>query len=438
MAAPNMLQAPVSASLPTSQRWWVLAVMTMVNIVNTVVLLGPAPLIGDMAATFGLSLGQTTALAMGVINFFIAVSALLGGWLLDRVGAAVIWVAGMLAAGISLCLVGPFGADPHVFALLRFAQGCAAGPIMAAPMVIVAQWFAPHQRSTIVGTQAATVPVGAALAFLVVPWLNQHTGSWQQALTVVGMAPIAVGLLATSVLARVKSRQREAIGERPVSAHEPADFRAVLRMPATWVAAVCVFCLSWLLQAFNDLTPAYLSLAEPVGAGLGQARAGAMMALTQISFLVGSLSAGVLAQRLFRGRARPTVLLGFAVAMLMAVSLRSPSITHDALLLPACLLLMGFAMSLVNPQVFGFLANHYPPHVAGKVSGLVMGFGIFGGTSGVLVGSWVLHSAGAYEGCLLVIAAAAALGCLVATRLGPPGPEPRPPPPEALRAGAKL
>lgn len=407
----------INKEYESPSRWLVLIIMSLVGIVNTVVLLSPAPLISSMASSFNLSLGQTTAIAMGVINFFIAISAIFGGYLLDKYSAPIIWIAGMLTSGVCLLLMQMPDMSPVVYSILRFLQGCACGPIMAAPNLIIAQWFAPQQRGTMVGIQAATVPVGAALAFALVPILEAKFGAWQLVLAWLSPLCFVSAAMVLIIAKRVTARQLEVRSAHRDCTDTGVGFSALAKNNTIWIAASCVFCLAWALQSFNDMAPGYFSIDKPVGAGLGGIKAGMMMALMQLSFLIGSLLTGYIGQRFFKGETRPVVILGFLISALAIFLLKNDAFVHKDLFLMTGILLLGFAFSLVNPQIFAFVANNFPPTVVGRVSGLVMGFGIVGGTAGVFFGSYFLHNTGAYHTPLTIIALVAMLGCLAAIPL---------------------
>jgi MFS family permease len=166
-----------------------------------------------------------------------------------------------------------------------------------------------------------------------------------------------------------------------------------------------------------DLTPNYLAMHRPIGAGMGPMKAGTLMATVQILYIVGSILGGAITERVFHGRPRPLMMISFVVAAVFYSSVRVPSVNAVPTLLTGCLLLTGFALSTVNPQAFTFIAKNYPHAIIGKLGGLVIGVGIFGGVAGVAVGSYALHVTGFYQVPISIAGAVGLIGFLTAIAL---------------------
>jgi MFS family permease len=142
-----------------------------------------------------------------------------------------------------------------------------------------------------------------------------------------------------------------------------------------------------------------------------------MFTIVQIAFMAGAVSSGIIAEKIFGGRARPVVMLGFLVTAVTSVMLQFSGITSNTPILVIDLILLGFFMALVNPQIYAFIAKNYPEHLTGKLGGLVTGIGIFGGTAGVAAGATALHVTGMYMLSINIVMLVAMVGILSALAL---------------------
>ena len=181
-----------------------------------------------------------------------------------------------------------------------------------------------------------------------------------------------------------------------------------------------MFLLSWVGQAFNDLTPVYLSAPAPLGSGHGMVLAGKFMGLVQLASMVGSIASGFLLTRVFNQSNKAVVALGFIGAAVFAIAVRFPAVAGNLSILPICLFLFGFFQGLVIPATLAFIAMNFPSHIAGKMTGIWMGLGIFGGTAGLIVGATLLHNTGLYLASILAVGIVAIVGAVASVLLTPP------------------
>jgi len=67
-------------------RWFVLMAMIIITAFGHSVCIGAAPLVGEISKTFGTSLGETTAMSMMAYMLAAAVSCILSGFIIDKIG----------------------------------------------------------------------------------------------------------------------------------------------------------------------------------------------------------------------------------------------------------------------------------------------------------------------------------------------------------------
>jgi MFS family permease len=398
-------------------RWFVLAAMTVVSIANVILFFSVAILIEPMSKTMGLSLGETSGLVMGVPNLVMAISTMVSGALVDRFGVNRTWIAGIAMQIVASLLVPVFGGSYLGMAVIRLLQGLGAGPLMAAGALLVAQWFPIKERGIVMGLGSASVPAALAIGFAFVPLALQKTGSWQTAMAWVSIFSfIALGLWLVVVAGpNPPVVEREAFSGQPGSSSN--EFKKALLMPATWSAVLCVFWFCWQFQAFTSLTPNYLAMHRPFGIGMGTMKAGTLMAAVQMLVLAGSILGGVITLKVFRGQPRPLVMISFFVSAVLYYAISFQAVNSVTPLLTVFLLLTGFALSTINPHVFTFIANNYPQAIIGKLGGMVMGVGVFGGVAGIAVGSYALHLTGFYQLTITITGAVGLIGFLTSVCL---------------------
>jgi MFS family permease len=203
--------------------------------------------------------------------------------------------------------------------------------------------------------------------------------------------------------------------------HEGANnLKLAFKQPVTWIGVFVVFCLMWVLNAFNDLTPAFLAIEPPLGVGYGPMMAGKMMMVLEIAFMAGAVTTGFVMERMFKGEVRPVIAFGFFMFAIASVSIIFPTVHSNIVNLSFCLVVAGFFQAWVVPNAMAFISMHYPPHINGKLVGMWMGLGIFGGTAGVICGSIALRVTGNYHLSIIIVSIVALIGLVASLFLKPP------------------
>ena len=397
-------------------RWLVLVMLFVATLTQGAMLISFAPLVGDISKQLGMSLGQVTGVLMGAFTLFVGIFAIVGGALIDRVGIAKTFVGATTLLTLSGALIPFVGPNFGALALLRVLQGIACGPIIGSAAAVAVQWFPVSQRSLVTALQGAALTLGIAVGLMVVPAITvANNGNW--GVGVGSLAGFAVVALILSVVVLFGPKPPVKVDAAGANKDE---FSRALRSPTTYVGILSIFMLSWVMQAFNDLTPGYVAIAAPVGLGLGPVVAGQYMTLVQIGFLLGSALSGLVFERIFRRQAKPLIMTAFFLVAIFAFSVKLPFVTATTAILLPCFFLAGFFQGYVNPTCLAFVANNYPPEIAGKLGGMWMGLGIFGGTVGVGVGATFLHVTQAYNASLIVVVVVALVGMAIAAFLTPP------------------
>ncbi|MBP2654605.1 MAG: hypothetical protein H6Q73_2174 [Firmicutes bacterium] len=402
-------------------RWFVALTMFVATMATAVALIAPSPVIGEISKELGVSLGEATGATMLPFTLMVAISCIIGGAVIDRIGVPQVYAGSLILIMICEFLTLLIGNNIVALIILRALEGIGTGPIMGAVATIAAQWFPVKERSIVTGIQGMAMGLGIAVGFVVGPAIYQVTSSWQMSMAGVSIFCI-ISLILTFIVMfgpkpPISDNTCSTFGDVDVNS---SDFKLALKQPATWLNILLIFLCSWSMQAFNDLTPAYIAIDSPVGVGLGPLEAGKMMMIYQLAYIIGSVLSGVVAIKIFKGRSKFVIFSGFIFTALFSCSIQFSAVFTNTLLFQGSLILVGLFMSMINPQVLAFVANNYPNHITGKVGGLTQGLGMFGGTPGVIVGALALHTTGQYSVSINIVAAVAIIGVVLSLWLNPP------------------
>jgi len=401
-------------------RWFVLLVLWFITVTEGIILISFAPLMGVIATQMGLTLGEATGAFMGAFTLFVTVGAVAGGFLVDRAGAVPVFIISCVCMLVGDILIPTFSDNFGAIVALRILEGFGAGAIMGVGSAVAAVWFPQKERGLVLGIQGLSVSLGIAIGFGTTPAMFEATGSWTTAMAWLAVVPLVGILLSVVVALGPKAHVND---DQVVACDRVAtqnNFKLALRQPVTYIGILCIFFLSWVMQAFNDLTPAFLAIVPPVGVGYGPVEAGKYMMFVQIAFMVGSVIGGIVMEKVFRRVVKPVVMIGFIGAGIFCFSIKFGFVHSNPSVLIPCLILAGFFQGWVNPNVQAFLAMHYPANIVGKLGGMWMGLGIFGGTAGVVAGSIALHSTELYHMSILIVGIIAIVGLVCASFLNPP------------------
>jgi len=384
-------------------RWFVLIAMIIITASGHSANIGAAPLVGEIAESFGTSLGETTAMSMMVYMLAAATSCLLSGFIIDRIGFVRVWIISLTLLLIASLLMNLTSYTPTGYTLTRLLQGFANGPITAVIAAVCQEWFHYRERSYVAAAQGFAVWVGLSLGLVYTPAMLNLTNNWHAALSW-SADPCTVSL----VLALILYFGPKPPVIAPVSAGEQrgaykSDFKLALSTATTFILFALAVLDTWYQQAFNDLAPGFYAVKPPVGLGLGPMGAGSNLMWAGYASMLGGLIAPVVVEKLFKGKPRVPLFIACTLSAIFMLCMRFMTAQSGGLLilLPA---LMLFFSSFVNPTIMGFIAKHYPHSVAGRIGGIASGMAIVGAAIGLIVGSAILHVTGAYYIPMIVMA----------------------------------
>ncbi|WP_028227000.1 MFS transporter [Paraburkholderia ferrariae] len=187
--------APIGLSQDRGDRyrWIVLGVAALAQTAASITAQGIYTLIPSLQNAFHLS-EATAALAVSALNGGQVVTMLMLGWLIDRFGERYVVALTMVAMGVA-ALAGSFLSASFSILLLFFVMiGTSYASVQPGGTRAIVRWFPPNERGMATGVRQAGLPLGTAVAAMVLP-LIAATYSWNAALAVQGVIGIAGGIL---------------------------------------------------------------------------------------------------------------------------------------------------------------------------------------------------------------------------------------------------
>lgn len=403
-------------------RWFVAITYVLVVVSSALALISITPLMGEVAKTIGQSIGITVGIVMSTFNLLVALGAITGGIFIDKFGVTRVWVGSLTLLIIGSLLTPVLGNTGTGMTIIRVIQGAGTGPIMGCCAALAAQWFPQNERGILTGMQGLSMGAGVAIGTIVGPLLANATGSWQSGLAWEAVFSAVALIMTIVVIFGPKPPVVEEISSE--SSHDLAqtarDFKIAMFQPATLGTLLVCFCLSWVFQAIGDLTPSYLAVDAPVGLGKGPLVAGSMYSSFSIAFMFGAMASGVVTNKIFKGKAKNTILLGFIVAAITTYGLNVSGIVSQDAVLIFDLIICGLFMSMIQPPAYAFIASYYPEHIVGKVGGTIVGLSIFGGVGGATMGAYALHVTGHYTMGVIIMVALLLIGAIGTIFIKPP------------------
>ncbi|WP_424362405.1 MFS transporter [Methylocystis parvus] len=180
------------AAPPSAYRWVVLALATLAQTGGCFLVQGLGALGPALQAAFGLDAAQV-GFAMSAAQAVPIVGLPVAGLLLDRFSERLI--VGLGATMVAASLVGAARAESYG-GVLSWLVVASVGYCTVQPGggKVVAAWFSPDTRGFAMGIRQAGLPLGAALAALILPVAAARNG-WQAAFDLGAFAALASGLL---------------------------------------------------------------------------------------------------------------------------------------------------------------------------------------------------------------------------------------------------
>jgi MFS family permease len=402
-ASLNRVTASVEIIGYPAIRWAMLATVCFAIISFQVTAMSFSPLLGEIGRDMGIGLAQSVDF-MSYFMLFSAISFFPAGPFGDRFGpAASITVSAILSAVPALLTIW-IGHSYLAVVMTRIAEGFAVGFAMTAMPPLVLQWFPPQERGLALGIPGACMPLATFVGVMAAPLLFEATGDWRVAvavLSVFGWFALAFCLVMFRLGKKYKPKSLVTQSQGDGS----EAFRRALVSPVTWIGVLVTFLVNWTLHDAFSLSPSYFAEPQPVGLGLGPMTAGQLMGVIQIASMVGPIVGGLLVDKVFGGNPLKVLPLAFLLTFVYA-ALQSDVVYGTRPIFLIVLVIIGMGIGMLFPLIQTRIAEMYDPRIVGKMNGIWLGIGAFGGSAGLFVNSLALKATGTYQLSINIIAAA--------------------------------
>jgi len=354
-----------------------------------------APLWGEEPAVFGPAL-SAVVIGLGVGAFLFAP---LG----DRLGRRTTTVVSL--AVISFATLGTAWSQTvgQLF-WWRLLTGTGLGACLPNVLAILAQVVPAERRASAMTIVACGIPLGAAGAGLIVPWLTAGRG-WQAAFTVPALLMFGVTALVALYLARVPMPEAPARAARTRRWHW-TDIPVLAPLGEGYLLRTAIFSG---LFCFNALTMYMLASWLPTilrQSGFTFENSALLASVVQIGGLFGGL---ILATQIDRHRTIGALLAGYALVSLclVALALVAPGFVPWG----AILLLIGMGVGGAHIALPAVAANIYPVTMLSAAIGLAVTVARLGAMAGPMAGAALIGASASAS--VFFLALLLPVGCCV-------------------------
>lgn len=341
-----------------------------------------------------------------LIYLLAAVSAPIGGAFVARRGAVRVSQLGLVLTGAGLALCGLV--HPAMVLAGAIMIGMGYGPVTPASSALLIERTPQRMRNLIMSIRQTGVPIGGALAGVIVPWL-MVAGGWRFAVLVMGGLCVALALLLQLIRSTYDGHVQDDL--QLVAAQRPS-LAAMLKMVFADVQLRRLSYASFAYAGMQICFASYLVVFLTGNAGMGVVNAGIVLSSAMIAGIVGRILWGVIAD--YSGN--PRLLLALLGAVMAACALLM-SMVSAAWPFAAVLLLCGvFGATAVgwNGVYIAEVAHVAPEGKVAVATGASLALTYFGAVVGPFIFWIIVTLSGSYgvafaSVALITLAAAASI-----------------------------
>jgi sugar phosphate permease len=296
----------LSKHVEGSDRWVYLAIATLSQVSLATIHLGIPAVIPLIQKELGLSLTEVGVI-VSLVNIGVVASGILAGKAADRFGERLIIAYGTMAGGLIVMMI-YFTTSFFSLVPVLLLLGAPFGSATPAGSKAVAGWFERRERGTAISIRQTGVPVGGAIAALVLPSLALAYG-WRFALALIGVIAIGVGVAVLKLYKEPAAQPVQRV-ETPIG-----GIMDIVRRKDIWAVTLYASILAGCQWCYLGYIELYLT--EDIDFPL--VLAAAMLAGGQILGAVGRIVSGLASDRFFLGRRKPVLVMLGSLAIVVAL-----------------------------------------------------------------------------------------------------------------------
>ncbi len=357
-------------------RWRILGSALLIQVTISIVTQGFPALAPFAKGDLGLSRPEIGIFAT-ILNLGTMIALLPAGWAVDVLGERRVLVAGGIAAGLvtALTALAPTFA---VFLPLLIIIGLAGATPTPAGSTAIISAFHLRDRAFVMSIRQAGVPLGGALAALILPPIAIAAG-WRQALFVAAGLAILGALVGYALVHRAPRKPRGRIRR------DRGSFKAVATHDATFIGLAAIF-----LTLGQFVLVSYIALYLFETWHMSLAEASWFLVAANAGGVAGRLFWGTISDRLFKGRRRGPLILVSLIGAIGFIVLGWVPVSTPIVLLFVIVFALGATIIGWNGVYITLLSEIAPSDKRGRSVAYGMAIaqvGIFGGpfAFGVLV-----------------------------------------------------
>jgi len=341
-----------------------------------------------------LSSGMSVAfIVMGVLAFF-------GGRLSDRYGPRLVLAVAGTLCGMGYALLSQITQPWQLLAIFGLFIGVGMATHDVVTLSTIARQF--RQRR---GIMTGVVKVGTAAGQITIPLIAAFflaIYGWRQTLMILGIAAVALLLVAAFLMKSPPARARSGKGTDAAGSR----FQEARRTRALWM--ICAIQFSF----FSTVTTIPLHIVvHGMDLGMTPALAAKLLSVLAAASVVGRLSVGTLVDRIGGRRALILCFVPLIASLLAFLSITAPWALFAAV--PIYGFAHGGFFTVMSPTV----AEYFGLQAHGAIFGLVLFFGTIGGAAGPILAGRVFDLMDSYDLAFSALAVLAALGLALVLKL---------------------
>ncbi len=264
-------------------------------------------------------------------------------------------------------------------------------------------WFGPKEKATALGLMQTPVAAGGMITAATLPLIALSI-NWRYSFLFLGIITLTIGIAATKIYRKPPALPHEA-KQSTVQPEKAEPLMRFLKNRNVWLVGMAGFFLCWIELAIIAYLILYLRdefLLPVVVAGL-------VLAIVQLSGVVGRPGFGFLSDRLMNGRRRGLFIVVSVLATAMCVLIALFGI-HLSWLIYPILVILGLSSFGFGGLWLAMLSEHVGQGSVGKATGFGVAIATAGAVIGPIIFGMILDQSGSYRTAWFSLALTGVLG----------------------------